>query len=61
LLKIARAGHKAVRFAQGAAYLYRLGASDPLRGMDVVRIGVALIILMHPLHHPDGHHSFLTK
>ncbi len=30
--------------------LYKQGASDPLRGMDVVRIGVALIILMHPLH-----------
>lgn len=30
--------------------LYKLIPSDPLRGLDVVRIGVALIILMHPLH-----------
>jgi len=30
--------------------LYKLSPSDPVRGIDVVRIGVALIILMHPLH-----------
>ncbi|MBK7280962.1 DoxX family protein [Candidatus Aalborgicola defluviihabitans] len=29
---------------------YKLGPSDPVGGLTVVRIGVALIILMHPLH-----------
>jgi putative oxidoreductase len=32
---------------------YKLNQADPAnqhRGMDIVRIGVALIILMHPLH-----------
>ncbi len=36
---------------------YKLAPSDPLGGLAVVRIGVALIILMHPLHgyfHMDG-------
>lgn len=30
--------------------LYKLSPTDPVRGLDVVRLGVALIILMHPLH-----------
>ncbi len=37
--------------------LLESNASEPLRGMDIVRIGVAVIILMHPLHgylHADG-------
>ncbi len=29
---------------------YKLRPTDPARGIDLVRIGVALIILMHPLH-----------
>ena len=37
--------------------LYRAKAINPVRGLDVVRIGVALIIVMHPLHgfaNPNG-------
>ena len=30
--------------------LYRARPGNAVRGIDVVRIGVALIILMHPLH-----------
>ncbi len=30
--------------------LYRAQAGNPERGLDIVRIGVALIIVMHPLH-----------
>ena len=30
--------------------LYKLRPTDPVPGIDLVRIGVALIILMHPLH-----------
>ena len=41
--------------------LYKSPASKLNQGMDIVRIGVALIILMHPLHgffHPANIPSF---
>ena len=43
------------------ANLYKGGAADARGGLDIVRIGVALIILMHPLHgytHPEGLPNF---
>jgi uncharacterized membrane protein YphA (DoxX/SURF4 family) len=30
--------------------LYNAGPTNSVQGLDIVRIGVALIILMHPLH-----------
>ncbi len=31
-------------------HLYNAGPTNSVQGLDIVRIGVALIILMHPLH-----------
>jgi putative oxidoreductase len=39
------------------AQMYKGGPVNAGRGLDIVRIGVALIILMHPIHgflHPEG-------
>ncbi|MCE3262832.1 MAG: DoxX family protein [Pseudoduganella sp.] len=30
--------------------IYNAAPTNPVQGLDIVRIGVALIILMHPLH-----------
>lgn len=43
------------------AQMYKASPVDAGRGLDIVRIGVALIILMHPLHgytHPEGLPNF---
>ena len=39
------------------ARMYKSAPLDAARGLDIVRIGVALIILMHPVHgftHPEN-------
>jgi uncharacterized membrane protein YphA (DoxX/SURF4 family) len=39
------------------AQMYKSNPLDARRGLDIVRIGVALIILMHPIHgflHPEN-------
>jgi putative oxidoreductase len=43
------------------AQMYKAGPVEASRGLDIVRIGVALIILMHPIHgytHPEGLPNF---
>jgi putative oxidoreductase len=43
------------------AQMYKGGPVDASRGLAIVRIGVALIILMHPIHgflHPEGLPNF---
>lgn len=43
------------------AQMYKASPVAASRGLDIVRIGVALIILMHPIHgftHPEGLPNF---